>query len=80
MRTFLKKSLFVAGLIVLSSPFISCDNNDIKKEKDIITLAENVIPIHEEVNIEVIARKPIVFIAGFDKDNETFYSNARVYF
>ena len=80
MRTFLKKSLFVAGLIVLSSPFISCDNTDIKKEKDIITLAENVIPIHEEVDIEVLARKPIVFIADFDKGNETFYSNARIYF
>lgn len=80
MRTFLKKSVLVAGLIVLSSPFISCDNNEIKKEKDIITLAENVIPINEEVDIEVIARKPIVFIAGFDKGNETFYSNARIYF
>ena len=80
MRTFLKKSVFVAGLIVLSSPFISCENNEIKKEKDLIEFTENVIPINEEVDIEIIARKPIVFIAGFDKGNETFYSNARIYF
>ena len=80
MRTFLKKSVFVAGFIVLSSPFISCDNNEIKKEKDVVVLAENVIPINDEVHIEVTPRKPIVFIAGFDKGNETFYSNARTYF
>jgi hypothetical protein len=80
MRTVLKKSVFAASLIILSSSFISCDNEEIKKEKDIITLTENTIPIDEEVDIEVIGRKPIVFIAGFDKGNETFYSNARTYF
>ena len=36
MKTILKKSVFVAGLILLSSPFISCDNNEIKKEAMVI--------------------------------------------
>jgi hypothetical protein len=80
MNTFLKKSIFAASLIILSSPFISCDKNEIKKEKDASALAENVIRVNNEVHLEVTSRKPIVFIAGFDKGNETFYSNARTYF
>ena len=81
MNTFLKNSVFAAGLILLSSPFISCDNNSIKKEKEPIILADNNISSdNDEIKIEVISRKPIVFIAGFDNGNETFYSNARTYF
>ncbi|QVY66798.1 hypothetical protein [Polaribacter sp. Q13] len=80
MKTLLKKSVFVAGLILLSSPFISCDNNEIKKENKIINIADNNIPIEKETTTEFQYRKPIVFIAGFDKGNETYYSNARNYF
>ena len=78
MRTFLKKSVFVAGLILISSPFISCDNNEVKKEA--IILADNVIPNDDEIKVNIVSREPIVFIAGFDKGNEAFYSNARTYF
>ncbi|MCL7753162.1 hypothetical protein [Polaribacter sp. Z022] len=80
MRTFLSKSVLVAGLIVLSSPFISCDNNEIKKEKETIILANTDTAISEEVKIETKSREPIVFIAGFDKGSETFYADARNYF
>ncbi|MFK8061032.1 MAG: hypothetical protein AB8B78_13200 [Polaribacter sp.] len=79
MRTFLKKTVLVAGLIVLSSPFISCDNKEVKKEKEVVAIADN-IPIPTKKEVKVVSRKPIVFIAGFDKGNETFYSNARTYF
>ena len=75
MKTFLKKTVLVASLIVLSSPFISCDNN-VKKENN--TIAATTIPISKKT--EVASREPIVFIAGFDKGSETFYSNARTYF
>ena len=78
MKTLLKKSVLVASLILLSSPFISCDNNEIKKETT--TVADNNIPVENEIALKTVARKPIVFIAGFDKGNETFYSNARLYF
>ncbi|KGL63206.1 hypothetical protein [Polaribacter sp. Hel1_85] len=80
MRAFLKKSVFVSGLIILSSTFISCDNNEVKKEKEVIIIADNAISNDKETNIEITSRKPIVFIAGFDKGDETFYSNARIYF
>ncbi|PQJ72455.1 hypothetical protein [Polaribacter butkevichii] len=77
MRTILKTSVFVAGLILLSSPFICCDSNEIKKET--IAIVDN-NTIKNEIAVNVAARKPIVFITGFDKGNETFYSNARAYF
>lgn len=77
MKTFLKKSVFVVVLIVLSSPFISCETAEIKPEKKAIVVADN---IDSKEEIKVVSRKPIVFIAGFDKGNETFYSNARTYF
>ena len=77
MKNILKKSVILAGLILISSPFISCDNNEIKKET---IIADNSIPIENEATLNVVYREPIVFIAGFDKGNETFYSNARLYF
>ncbi len=80
MRTFLKKSVFVTGLIVLSSPFISCDKKEIKTEKKPIIVAESIFPKEEKVEVNIETRSPIVFIAGFDKGNETFYANARTYF
>ena len=80
MRTFLKKSVFVAGLVVLSSPFISCDTNEPKKENNNIIIADNTASKDVAEKTEVESRKPIVFIAGFDKGNEVFYSNARKYF
>jgi len=79
MRTFLKKSVFVTSLIVLSSPFISCDNNNVKKANKEVVIADN-NSIEKEENSKITSRNPIVFIAGFDKGTETFYANARTYF
>lgn len=80
MRTFLKKSVLVAGLIVLSSPFISCDKKAVTKEKEPIIVGERIFSNEEDVEVKIESRSPIVFIAGFDKGSETFYSNARNYF
>ena len=80
MRTFLKKSVFIASLIILSSPFISCDKKEIQTKKQPTIVAENIFPKEEKVDTKIKSRNPIVFIAGFDKGNETFYSNARTYF
>ncbi|WP_405604521.1 hypothetical protein [Polaribacter sp. Asnod1-A03] len=79
MRTILKKSVFAASLIALSSPFISCDNNKTNKVKKEVVIATNT-SVEKKENSKTTSRNPIVFIAGFDKGNETFYSNARTYF
>ena len=80
MKTFLKKSVFATALIVLSSPFISCDDTKIKEEKASPITAESIFPEENEIEVKVPSRAPIVFITGFDKGNETFYSSARTYF
>ena len=80
MKTILKKSVFAAGIILLSSPFISCDNKKIIKENKAVILANNVTPIAKESTVKVTSRAPIVFIAGFDVGDETYYANARSYF
>lgn len=79
MRTFVKTSVFLVASILATNVFISCDNKTIQKEKKPIIVAENTLPIPKEVK-EIVYQKPIVFIAGFDKGNETFYANARTYF
>lgn len=79
MKTILKKSVLALGVIALTSPFISCDNKEVKKETN-LTVAEHIFPEEKEVEANITSREPIVFIAGFDKGSETFYSNARKYF
>lgn len=79
MRKILKTSVFIAASILASSTFISCDSSSEKKETATIEIAENNNLILDEVK-EITYQKPIVFIAGFDKGNETFYSDARTYF
>lgn len=78
MRTFVKTSVFLVTSILATNAFISCDANTVKETKPVI-VAENTLPIPQKVK-EIVYQKPIVFIAGFDKGNETFYSNARTYF
>ena len=78
MTTFLKKSVFVIGVFLATNSFISCDSSKSKKEIKTIAIAQKNDSKTEIVKIS--ARNPIVFIAGFDKGNETFYSNARTYF
>ncbi len=77
MKAILKKSVFVASVILATSSFISCNKI---KEKKVIKIANNSTPIKNKTEVKLEIRKPIVFIAGFDKGNETFYSNARNYF
>lgn len=79
MRTFVKTSVFLVASILATNAFISCDRETSQKEKKPIIVAENTLPIPKEVK-EIVYQKPIVFIAGFDKGNQTFYSNARTYF
>lgn len=79
MKKILKTSVLIAASILASSTFISCDSSSEKKETASIEIAENNNLILKEVK-EITYQKPIVFIAGFDKGNETFYSDARTYF
>lgn len=79
MRTFLKKSAFVTAVFLASSAFVSCDSPATKNKKETVIVADNVIPILEDIK-ETVYQKPIVFIAGFDNGTETFYFDARSYF
>lgn len=79
MRTFLKKSVFVSAIFLATAAFISCDSETVKNETEIATVSEITEPIPIEIK-ELTYKKPIVFIAGFDKGSETFYSDARNYF
>lgn len=79
MKTVFKKSVFATAFILTATIFMNCDekivttNNDTKTE-----LAENTLNYNLEET--VITRKPLVFITGYDKGNETYYKNARTFF
>lgn len=79
MKNIVKKVAFISGLILISSPFISCNKNELKPESiKASATTHKALALH--TSKKVIARAPIVFIAGFDTGNETYYSNARNYF
>ena len=77
MNTIFRKSVLASTIIIASSIFVSCDNSSATKEK-----IETPIALETNYNLkeEVITRKPIVFITGFDKGFENYYENARSYF
>ena len=75
MKTFIKKSAFIASVILATSSCISCDSNEAKNEIPTLIVAENTTK-----TLAITNRKPIVFITGFDKGTEKYYSNARSYF
>lgn len=79
MRTIFKTPVFVTAVFLATSIFMSCNLSTKKTGNEPLAIADNSIPIKEEIK-EIIYQKPIVFIAGFDKGNESFYSNARTYF
>ena len=79
MNTIFRKSVFTTALILTSSIFINCDKTSTIKEKEAtVVVAET--SIDYSVKEEIITRKPVVFITGYDKGNENFYKNARAFF
>jgi hypothetical protein len=79
MKTVFRKSVFATALILTSSLFVNCNDTATIKENKVATLAiENSIDYN--VQEEVITRKPLVFITGFDKGNEHYYDAARAFF
>lgn len=79
MKKFLTKSVFVTTVFLAASTFISCDTFVSKKQDEILIVADKSTPV-SKIDKKIVYQKPIVFIAGFDKGTETFYSNARSYF
>lgn len=79
MRAFLKKSVIVVAVLFLTNVIVSCKSSEEKKGSKTEIFADNNNPISQE-NKEIIYQKPIVFIAGFDKGNQSFYLDARTYF
>ncbi|WP_299048727.1 hypothetical protein [uncultured Polaribacter sp.] len=80
MKKILKKTVSVISLLVVSIFLVSCNNQKIEKKNTKTIVAKNSISNKETVKATTTSRAPIVFIAGFDKGNETFYTNARTYF
>jgi hypothetical protein len=79
MNKVFKQTVVAAVIILTSSVFINCNNTATIKKDEVVTLAleDN---LDHTVKEEITTRKPIVFITGYDKGNETFYNNARAYF
>jgi hypothetical protein len=75
----LNKSILVILVFIATNAFISCDWFPSKKENEtLIAAANNIIVLKK--NKKITYQKPIVFVVGFDKGTETFYSDARTYF
>ncbi|TXD49077.1 hypothetical protein [Polaribacter sp. IC073] len=75
MKKFLKKTAVVSAVFIATSTFIGCGSSASKKGNETAIIVEKA-----SISKEITYQKPVVFIAGFDKGNETFYSNARTYF
>lgn len=79
MNKVFRKSIIAATIILTSSLFINCDKTSEISKNEVATITlEN--KIEHTVKEVLPIRKPIVFITGFDKGNETYYNNARAYF
>ena len=78
MNKVFRKSVLATAFILTSSLFINCDKKaTINADKTEIASVKNTL----EQTVKVVeTRKPIVFITGFDKGEETYYNNARAYF
>ncbi|WP_298764745.1 hypothetical protein [uncultured Polaribacter sp.] len=79
MKTLVKNTVIFGLSILATTVFISCNSNEIEKQPETQISAQNTIPVAQKVKA-ITYQKPVVFIAGFDKGNETFYNNARTYF
>jgi hypothetical protein len=79
MNKVFKKTVFAAAIILTSSIFINCNRTaTIKKNETASLITEK--NLEHTVKEELKVRKPVVFITGYDKGNETYYNNARLYF
>ncbi len=77
MKQHILKVGMVMGLLLLIGIFTSCEEikNSDKQELGNIAKKEEIV---KKINLK--SRKPIVFIAGYDKNDSKFYDSARVYF
>jgi len=78
MKNYIKKAGLTMGLLLLIGQFVSCN----KTKKTSAIHKQTSVTINNQSNTEEEAelRKPIVFITGYDKGDNTFYANSRSYF
>jgi hypothetical protein len=79
MNSVFRKSVLATAFILTATLFVNCDKKIAIKEIKANTLALET-SLNYNVKEEVITRKPLVFITGFDKGNDSYYDNARTYF
>ncbi|WP_298781487.1 hypothetical protein [uncultured Polaribacter sp.] len=79
MKTLIKSTALTAILTITTSLFISCN----KQKTNTTKVAKN-LSIKKNIDTNttenITTKKPIVFITGYDKTDELFYTDARDYF
>lgn len=76
MKRTIKKASLVLGVILVAGLFTSCT----KKKAAPIIASNDLAMTTKKVEKMVETRKPLVFITGIDKGDNTFYKSARAYF
>ncbi|MGB1042592.1 MAG: hypothetical protein ACPGU6_04295 [Tenacibaculum sp.] len=78
----MKQNIFkvgtVIGLLLLIGVFTSCETTKKENNQELGNIAKKEEITEKKVVLQ--PRKPIVFIAGYNKQNSKFYDSARVYF
>ena len=77
MKQHILKVGMVIGLLLLIGTFTSCKQTKKNNKQELENIAKKE-EIVSEINLN--SRKPIVFIAGYDKKDSKFYDSARAYF
>lgn len=79
MKNVIKKTSVAFAALLLIGQFVSCDERS-KTETPQLAEVVDVVNVENMATENVEVKKPIVFIAGYDKGSSNFYDNARSYF
>ncbi len=79
MKNIIKKAGTILTVVLLIGQFTSCKKTT-TKSGNIAMIQEKEISAHTKKRKAVVYQKPVVFLTGYDKNNDSFYTNARTYF
>jgi len=79
MKNIIQKTGIVLGIFLLTTQLTSCKKT---KSGNIAMTTKNEVTVKNNVKEKkaVTYQKPVVFLTGYDKNDESFYTNARNYF
>ncbi|CAL2077861.1 hypothetical protein [Tenacibaculum sp. 190524A02b] len=79
MKRTIKTLGMTMGLLLLTGTFFNCTNSK-KAEKETTPANETAMSVVNDKESNVIFRKPVVFITGYDKKSNNYYASAKTYF